>query len=433
MHGELMSICVNLLMEMLYAFVVYEYFKTFFERKAIKGIYLYIFIINVIAQFLENSIPNYPDYCRVISTIVLIMAISCFYKGKVGVKIVFALLYSALIVLCELLIACIYVACGFSDGVYYSMGYFVTYILIFLIVKLLQYFLSKYVLVIIDWKTNLKILILTLASMFLAYCIFYAQYEMGIQGFYWRTLISIVILLAINIIMFNIFRQLSENLELRRKASIYEKEFNLLEQHMHEREELMKEFRVKRHDLKHQMLNLLMLLHEKNYDTLEKDIEKLAELDSLNGLFLVNTENSIIDTFVNSKYVIACENGIRFETALEIPTKLPFAGEDISVVLGNALDNAMEACMRGEVNDPYIKLEMSYDQGNLVIIVENSFDGILKKERKGGRVTRKRDSQQHGIGIHSIRNVIRKYNGYYHVDVEGRVYRLEMILYPLEG
>lgn len=432
MWGEIMDVCVNLLMEMLYAFVVYEYFKTFFERKAIKGIYFYIFVINVCAQFIENNIPNYPDYCRVISTIILILGITCFYKGKIGVKIVFAMLYSTLIVLSELLVACVFVTCGISIPVNSEMGFFITYSLLVVVVKVLQRIFRNIDVVYSKWTSDLKILLLLMGSLFLAYCIFYSQYEMGIRGFYWRTIISIMILLSINVIMFNIFVKLSENLELKRKASIYEKEFVLLEQHMHERENLMKEFRVKRHDLKHQMLNLLMLLQDKDYEKLEEDIERLAELDSLNGLFLVNTENSIIDAFVNSKYAFAREHGIKFNAKMNIPAELPFAGEDISVILGNALDNAMEACLRGEVDNPYVNLNMSYDQGNLVIIVENSFDGFLKKERKGGWGTRKNNSQQHGIGIQSIRNVIRKYHGYYHVDIKEKVYHLEMILYSHE-
>lgn len=432
MWGEVIDVCVNLLMELLYAFVAYEYFKTFFERKAIKGIYFYIFIINVCAQFIENSIPNYPDYCRVISTILILTCTTCFYKGKVGIKVVFAMLYSTLIVLSELLVAGIFVTCGISIPVNGEMGFFITYSLLFIVVKVLQRIFQNIDVVYSRWTSDLKILLLLMGSLFLAYCIFYSQYEMGIRGFYWRTIISIIILLSINIMMFNIFVKLSENLELKRKASIYEKEFTLLEQHMHERENLMKEFRVKRHDLKHQMLNLLILLQDHDYKKLEENIEKLAELDSLNGLFVVNTENSIIDAFVNSKYAFATERGIKFDAKLNIPAELPFAGEDISVILGNALDNALEACLRGKVDDPYVKINMSYDQGNLVILVENTFDGFLKKARKTGWATRKNNSQQHGIGIQSIRNVIQKYHGYYHVDIEEKVYRLEMVLYPQE-
>ena len=432
MWGEVIDVCVNLLMELLYAFVVYEYFKTFFERKAIKGIYFYIFIINVCAQFIENSIPNYPDYCRVISTILILTCTTCFYKGKVGIKVVFGVLYTSLSLLGELLVACIFVTCDISIPVNGEIGYFITNMFLLILVEILQNFFKNMDMGYLQWKSNLKVLLLFMGSMFLAYCIFYSQYAMGIRGFYWRNLLSIIILLRINIMMFNIFVKLSENLELKRKTSIYEKEFTLLEQHMHERENLMKEIRVKRHDLKHQMLNLLMLLKDQDYKKLEENIEKLAELDSLNGLFVVNTENSIIDAFVNSKYAFATERGIKFDAKLNIPAELPFAGEDISVILGNALDNALEACLRGKVDDPYVKLNMSYDQGNLVILVENTFDGFLKKERKTGWATRKNNSQQHGIGIQSIRNVIQKYHGYYHVDIEEKVYRLEMVLYPQE-
>ena len=433
MWGEVIDVCVNLLMELLYAFVVYEYFKTFFERKEIHGIFVYIYISCVIVQDVAiNLIPDDMAYCRIILVTALLLGMSLFYKGSMVAKVIFSLLLVAMSMLGELLIACIYVANGKMNNLYYSMGYFATYVLIVTIVKLLQCFMSKYAIGIVDWRTDLKILFLNMASMFLAYRIFYMQYEMGIKGFYWQTVISILILLSMNIMMFNIFVKLSENLELKRKTSIYEREFILLEQHMHERENLMKEFRVKRHDLKHQMLNLLMLLKDQDYKKLEESIEKLAELDSLNGLFVVNTENSIIDTFVNSKYAFATERGIKFDAKLNIPAELPFAGEDISVILGNALDNALEACLRGKVDDPYVKLAMSYDQGNLVILVENTFDGFLKKERKTGWATRKNNSQQHGIGVQSIRNVIQKYHGYYHVDIEGKVYRLEMVLYPQE-
>lgn len=433
MWGEVIDVCVNLLMELLYAFVVYEYFKTFFERKEIHGIFVYIYISCVIVQDVAiNLIPDDMAYCRMILVTALLLGMSLFYKGSMIAKVIFSLLFVAMSMLGELLIACIFVACDIAIPSNSQAGYFITYSLLLILIKGIHCYINDVMLGEDSWKTSFKIILLPIASMFLAYRIFFTQYELGIHGIYWRTIVSIIILLSINIIMFEILTQLSENMDLKRKTTLYEREFILLEQYMHEREHLMKEFRVKRHDLKHQMLNLLMLLKDQDYKKLEESIEKLAELDSLNGLFVVNTENSIIDAFVNSKYAFATEHGIKFDAKLNIPAELPFAGEDISVILGNALDNALEACLRGEVDDPYVKLAMSYDQGNLVILVENTFDGFLKKERKTGWTTRKNNSQQHGIGIQSIRNVIQKYHGYYHVDIEGKVYRLEMVLYPQE-
>lgn len=433
MWEEVIDVCVNLLMELLYAFVVYEYFKTFFERKEIHGIFVYIYISCIIVQDVAiNLIPDDMAYCRIILVTALLFGMSLFYKGSMVAKVIFSLLFVAMSMLGELLIACIFVAYDIAIPSNSQAGYFITYSLLLILIKGIHCYINDVILGENSWKTSFKIILLPIASMFLAYRIFFTQYELGIHGIYWRTIVSIIILLSINIIMFEILTQLSENMDLKRKTALYEREFILLEQHMHERENLMKEFRVKRHDLKHQMLNLLMLLKEQDYKKLEENIGRLAELDSLNGLFVVNTENSIIDAFVNSKYAFATERGIKFDAKLNIPAELPFAGEDISVILGNALDNALEACLRGEVNDPYVKLNMSYDQGNLVILVENTFDGFLKKERKTGWVTRKSNSQQHGIGIQSIRNVIQKYHGYYHVDIEGKVYRLEMVLYPQE-
>ncbi|MBO5468619.1 MAG: GHKL domain-containing protein [Lachnospiraceae bacterium] len=423
---------LNLIMELLFSLVVYEYFSVFYDRKNIKLVFIYVFLINVIVQIVQKHIPVNMSYWRVVLSVVVLIGISFFFTGGVKEHVVFAVLFIALSMLGELLIACIFVAYDIADTLY-EVGYIVTYAGLLMFIFWLQHYFRNIIIGNMSWKTYFKIMLLPMGSMFLAYRIFYSQYEMGIRGFYWKTIISIIILWCINIIVFNIFAQISENLELRRKADIYEKEFALLEQHMHERENLMKEFRTKRHDLKHQMLNLLDLLYKKDYVKLESDIKKLAELDSLKSLFLVNTENSIIDTFVNSKYTISRENGICFVANLNIPSEIPFSGEDISIILGNALDNAMEACLRGKVKNPYIKLEISYNQGNLAIMVENSFDGILKRERKGGWVTRKGDFLQHGIGIQSMRNVIRKYNGYYHVNVIGGVYHLDMILYSLEN
>lgn len=429
MSGEWQKFATTLFMEFLYAFVIYEYFNIFFEKKKVKGIFIYIFIINFLSQYIENNIPNYPDYCRIITTIIVVMIVSCFYSGILVERIVFSLLFSAMGILGELLIACFFVACDISIQANSVTGYCIIQISLLIFIKIIQKFFKNTEIGYASWKTSLKIMLLPLGSMYLAYRIFYVQYEMGIRGFYWNTMISIIILISINIVMFNIFIQLSENMELQRKTAIYEKEFDLLERHMREKEILNREFRIKRHDMKHQMLNLLSLLHSGQYEKLEDDIKKLAELESFNELFIVKTENSFIDTFVNNKYAIAVENEIDFQVDLKIPRELPFAGEDMCVILGNALDNAIEACIREDVGYRCIKLQMVYDRENLIIVVQNTFDGKFKVNRKGNNITRKENKQQHGMGIYSIKNTVKKYHGAYHVTVQDKWYSLEIILY----
>lgn len=425
----MVGVVMVLLTESLFAYVMYEYFKIFFERKNMKGIFLYIYIISVLVQFALRYVPDNMAYIRLITTILFLFTISFFYTGGIGERIVFSLLFAAMSMFGEAIVGCAVLAFGIEKEKQGDIWGIVTYFILLIIVKVLQWFFKNESIYQLSWKTNLKMMILPIGSMFLAHRIFYAQYEMGIKGFYPNTIFSIVILFGLNVVVFNIYIQLSENLELQRKNAIYEKEFQLLERHMHEKESMMQEIRVKRHDLKHQMLKLLTLLQKGEYGKLESDMKQMAELESLNGLLVVNTQNSIIDSFVNNQYAVAKEKGIDFRVKIDVPAELPFAGEDLCVILGNALDNAIEACERGQVSKPWISIKLIYDGANLLMTIENSFDGMIRKNKKGMQISRKANSQQHGIGTYSIQRVVQKYHGYYHVEVMEKEYHLEIILY----
>ena len=429
MPDTMVGVVMVLLTESLFAYVMYEYFKIFFERKNLKGIFLYIYFISVFVQFALRYVPNNMAYIRLITTILFLFPISFFYIGGMGEKIVFSLLFAAMSMFGEAIVGCAVLAFGIEKEKQGDIWGIVTYFILLIIVKVLQWFFKNESIYQLSWKTNLKMMILPIGSMFLAHRIFYAQYEMGIKGFYPNTIFSIVILFGLNVVVFNIYIQLSENLELQRKNAIYEKEFQLLERHMHEKESMMQEIRVKRHDLKHQMLKLLTLLQKGEYGKLESDMKQMAELESLNGLLVVNTQNSIIDSFVNNQYAVAKEKGIDFRVKIDVPAELPFAGEDLCVILGNALDNAIEACERGQVSKPWISIKLIYDGANLLMTLENSFDGTIRKNKKGMQISRKANSQQHGIGTYSIQRVVQKYHGYYHVEVMEKEYHLEIILY----
>lgn len=425
----MVGVVMVLLTESLFAYVMYEYFKIFFERKNMKGIFLYIYIICIFTQIVQSYIPDRFAYCRIILACGGWIISSLFFVGGIGEKIIFSLLLVAMSMFGEALVGCAVLAFGIGEEKQGDIWGVVTYFVLLMIVEILKRFFKNEMVCELSWRTNLKMMILPIGSMFLAHRIFYAQYEMGIKGFYPNTIFSIVILFGLNVIVFNIYIQLSENLELQRKNAIYEKEFQLLERNMHEKESMMQEIRVKRHDLKHQMLNLLALLQKGEYGKLESDMKQMAELESLNGLLVVNTQNSIIDSFVNNQYAVAKEKGIDFQVKIDVPAELPFAGEDLCVILGNALDNAIEACERGQVSKPWISIKLIYDGANLLMTLENSFDGTIRKNKKGMQISRKANSQQHGIGTYSIQRVVQKYHGYYHVEVTEKEYHLEIILY----
>ena len=107
--------------------------------------------------------------------------------------------------------------------------------------------------------------------------------------------------------------------------------------------------------------------------------------------------------------------GIEFLTDLSIPMEMSFRGADISLIMGNLLENAVEGAGRAE-GRKYIRLKMKYDKNNLLITIENSYRGKLAKGKGEELKTTKTDTSNHGIGLPSVRRAADKYQGVLSVD-----------------
>lgn len=115
------------------------------------------------------------------------------------------------------------------------------------------------------------------------------------------------------------------------------------------------------------------------------------------------------------------------------PPKLSIQSYDIGVILGNALDNGIEACRRLKEKDRqaevFIRL-CSLQKGSLLILkVENSFDGwIVRRGRNEFPATEKDDKNSHGLGLANIKSTVEKYQGAMDFRVEGKVFTLSVMM-----
>lgn len=241
--------------------------------------------------------------------------------------------------------------------------------------------------------------------------------------------VSLFVILGVNVKMFQMYIKLSENLELKQKNANAQLQLDLYKEHVKEKEITMQEFRQARHDLKHQLVYLMELLETKEYGEMEEYLKQLIDWKPLEGVVIADTGNSIIDVLINYKYAIMKEYNVPFHVKLEVPTSLPFDDADLCIVLGNALDNAIEGNLRGEVLKPYIDLKIKYNEGNLILILKNAFDGKVEKNHHGKILTRKKKTASHGIGINSMKKIVEKYHGFFDVKSENNEFCLKIILY----
>lgn len=144
--------------------------------------------------------------------------------------------------------------------------------------------------------------------------------------------------------------------------------------------------------------------------------------DAVIGSFKYKTGNTVLDALLSSKRAEAEEAGIRFETKLKIPSSLPIQDEDICIIFGNALDNAVEACAKAEKNK-YISVVMIYDGSDLTCRIENSYGG----PRPPVSGTTKENRLLHGLGRKNMDRSMKKYNAVSSVQILDDVYILSIV------
>jgi sensor histidine kinase regulating citrate/malate metabolism len=110
-----------------------------------------------------------------------------------------------------------------------------------------------------------------------------------------------------------------------------------------------------------------------------------------------------------------------------IPAAIGVNTDDMVVIFGNLLDNAIEASERVK-NSKYIDLFVSYEEGCMILRIRNNFDKV-KIDKAGDFVTRKEDDALHGIGIKSVKSTVAKYDGIIEFATDGTEFTVDIMIY----
>ena len=202
---------------------------------------------------------------------------------------------------------------------------------------------------------------------------------------------------------------------------ILEKQIKNMQEHMTEMEHIYGGVRSMKHDMKNTLSVIMQLAVNEEGQPSEELQNYLSELNrTMDRLdFQYKTGNSVVDILLNMKYheLTRTMPDIRLNAdRLLFPENLQIQGYDIGIIIGNALDNAIEACKKLKEKEPsadiFITLS-SFPRGKMFFIeVENSFDGkITRKKYSEFPVTDKKDKKAHGIGLSNIKNTAEKYHG----------------------
>ena len=140
-----------------------------------------------------------------------------------------------------------------------------------------------------------------------------------------------------------------------------------------------------------------------------------------------DTGNIAFDSIINFKLKNILEDGIKLDVKIFVPPTLNIEMADVVTILGNLLDNALDAVAK--VEDKRIRLTVESDKGNLFIKIENTFDGVVEYAKDGQAIVTRKDGDKHGYGLKNIRKSVEKYNGHMDIGHDGDVFRVGILLY----
>lgn len=213
-----------------------------------------------------------------------------------------------------------------------------------------------------------------------------------------------------------ILKKLIESNEKEILVEIYQNRINDMEEHMKDVEHLYDGIRGMRHDMKNYVADLEVMLRngnrENNTDYYQDEVKKYLDglSDAMEELEMkCNTGNPVTDIVISRKMRAAREKEISFSCDFIYFPQMDISAFDVSIILNNGLDNAMEAAEKEK--KPYISLD-SYIRGNMFFIeIRNSFTGELNFDEAGKTLQTCKKETGHGLGLKNIRNCANKYYG----------------------
>ncbi len=189
------------------------------------------------------------------------------------------------------------------------------------------------------------------------------------------------------------------------------------------------ETRRLRHDLSNHLQILLALPPQQKDDY----IKGMLDNPSFKQIFTWCGDTTV-NIVLTAKEELMRQNGIRFYPKVDIKEQLPFDKADLCAILSNALDNAVEASLELTEDLRQVHLNAGASKGVLALNIQNACknNAPTQNEKNSGKnffpKTTKKDAENHGLGLRSIQETVKKYDGNMEIMQKEGIFHLFLYL-----
>lgn len=262
---------------------------------------------------------------------------------------------------------------------------------------------------------------------------FVNTYETDLKQYIWNNHYSYNVILFLHhalsfaamLTVIIIYQGIKESKRRETQEAILERQVEDMRRHISEVEGLYRDIRGMKHDMANHAL-VLERLYAENDEAKEYTARLKEQMCDTMLSGTVKSGNPITDVILMEKHREASEKGIAFESKFYYPENAGLNTFDVSIILNNALDNAIEAAR--ECDEPYIGIS-SYIRNNAYVIeIRNSIQCKRTIDEESGLPVTTKTDGMHGFGLSNIRNVALKYYGDIDIEQEEAGFRLTVML-----
>ncbi|HKM03332.1 MAG TPA: GHKL domain-containing protein [Lachnospiraceae bacterium] len=420
--------------ELFHASILHIFFKNSFGLKrsnvqVLSGWILCVISINIINSFVYNNIIN------LMLILIFYYAILFFYyKGNWKQKILILVFVYVLGMLSEISVYIIQFVMGRMIQVdftklknFYFIGSVCSKFILFLFIKIIDFISNKRKKTDVSLSDYIEIFTVPVASVIISYAIFIKE-KYNIFGMI--DIFAIGLLAVINLVTFYLYEKIQKKAEIEFHNMLIAKQNEYYVAQYQEMQYSWDNLRTFKHDIDKHYIIMKSYLENNNFDLLKKYLHKLT-VQADNQYLLAKTQNILIDAIINYKANYANQFSISISNDLAIPSNQCFPSDDIAIILGNILDNAIEATKEVEIENRNVELKLKYDIPNLYIEVKNPYIGDRIKDINNNYLTSKKDVINHGIGLNTVHSIVEKYHGVVHIMDQENIFDVKILLYNL--
>ena len=412
-----LEVIIYLLANAFRIYAVSRFVKSFFgdsnsKQKLLILLFVLYFTINSLFFLM---VPN--PIVNLISNIVPLFFITMFFESKIMMKIVVSVLIYAVNMFSDGVIFAVSKALGINTIVI-SSG-LITALMVFAIEMLWEHYKRFKYMEVVQTSYLFALFFVPLCSIVIG--------VLTIQQANLRTVVLSAVLLIINALIFYLFDSLVRLYNYRYEKIMLEQQNKAYINQIKQVYDSQNALRYYRHDMKNHLFKIRDMVEKREYKQLDEYISYAASYMKIDKK-VIDSGNSEIDCLLNYKLRNIEEMNIKLETKFVLPYELFINVFDINIVLGNLIDNALEALKQCDERELIIHL--TYSKGVMFIAIKNSFVGNIKNDSNNNKIfTTKQDLKNHGLGLQSVRYTIDKYCGTMEIETTDKMFVVKALMY----